>query len=206
MLDKMAADGVEAAVATPHFLPGDTLDGFLRRRAEALSRLDEARDPSRHPKIFLAAEVAYFRGISRSSSLSRLCVEGTPYILLEMPHSRWGDDVVREIESFSECSGLEPILAHIERYLPHQWHGVLSRLAERGVTTQASASFFTDKATVKHALKMLKSGEIKLLGSDCHNTTTRPPNLGEAASVITAAGLSAELYRAISRAEDILGL
>ena len=33
-------------------------------------------------------------------------------------------------------------------------------------------------------LKMLAQDQIQLLGSDCHNTTTRTPNLGEAAQMI----------------------
>ena len=34
------------------------------------------------------------------------------------------------------------------------------------------------------ALKMLKEGQIHLLGSDCHDLTARKPNLGTAMRVI----------------------
>ena len=34
------------------------------------------------------------------------------------------------------------------------------------------------------AVKMLRDDGIHLLGSDCHNLTTRLPNLGDALSVI----------------------
>ena len=49
---------------------------------------------------------------------------------------------------------------------------------------QANADFFLRKQTVSFAMKMLKSGYINLLGSDCHNLDKRPPNLGEAISMI----------------------
>ena len=34
------------------------------------------------------------------------------------------------------------------------------------------------------ALRLLREDRIQLLGSDCHNLTDRPPNLGDAVKVI----------------------
>ena len=49
---------------------------------------------------------------------------------------------------------------------------------------QANASFFLHGSTRALALKLLRQDKIHLLGSDCHNLTTRPPLLGEAIGVI----------------------
>jgi protein-tyrosine phosphatase len=49
---------------------------------------------------------------------------------------------------------------------------------------QANASFFADLGTRRRALSMLNKGYIQLVGSDAHNTTTRPPKIDKAAAVI----------------------
>ena len=52
---------------------------------------------------------------------------------------------------------------------------------KQGMTTRL---FFLSWRTKRKAVKMLQRGEIDVLGSDCHNMTTRPPRLGEAIQVI----------------------
>ena len=49
---------------------------------------------------------------------------------------------------------------------------------------QSNASFFLRWNTKHKALRMLESGQIHLLGSDCHNMADRPPRLGEALEII----------------------
>jgi protein-tyrosine phosphatase len=52
------------------------------------------------------------------------------------------------------------------------------------VLVQANASFFLHGTTRGMAMRMLKRGQIHLLGSDCHNLKERSPRLGEAVEVI----------------------
>ncbi|MBR3705498.1 MAG: hypothetical protein IKM19_00890, partial [Firmicutes bacterium] len=52
------------------------------------------------------------------------------------------------------------------------------------VLVQANAGFFLRRNTMRKALHMLADDQIQLLGSDCHNITDRPPNLGAALEVI----------------------
>jgi len=61
---------------------------------------------------------------------------------------------------------------------------MLERLAGLPVLVQANASFFSYHSTRSLALRMVSRNQIHLLGSDCHNTTSRPPNLGEAYDLI----------------------
>ena len=66
------------------------------------------------------------------------------------------------------------IIAHIDRYIrPFHTHGIPKRLEELPVLVQANASFFQQSM----AMQMLKKGQIHLLGSDCHNLTSRKPNM-----------------------------
>lgn len=191
MLDAMTAQGVRRLAATPHFYPsGDGIGSFLERRARAEELLRTVYDPSVHPKLAVGAEVAYFHGISHADQIRALAYRGTRYILIEMPFARWEDSVIEELLAIPEELDLQPIVAHIERYIFQQKRGTLPQLIENGILIQSNAEFFLDSKTRKKALKLLERGEIHFLGSDSHNMQARRPNLGDAVSAISAAGLS----------------
>ena len=122
--------------------------------------------------------------MSRTQELPLLTLEGTNLLLLEMPFSPWSSRMVEEVLEIQERRGLQVLLAHVERYLPYQEPKVWERLRQGKVWMQCNASFFLHWRTKPKALRMLRKGEIHMLGSDCHNKTTRPPRLGEAAEVI----------------------
>lgn len=190
MLDEMAAQGVGMLAATPHFYPSrDRIDAFLNGSQRAVEALRAVYDETIHPKLCVGAEVAYYHGISRSDQLSRLTIGGTRYLLLEMPFARWSRDVIEEIYTIREEWDLQPIIAHIERYHSAQKRSTLPELVENGILIQSNAEYFLDPKTAKKAMKMLKNGEIHFLGSDCHNLTTRKPNLGQAIRAIADCGL-----------------
>ena len=63
---------------------------------------------------------------------------------------------------------------------PWQDHGIPARLEKLPVMVQANAEFFLRRFTAPMAMRMLKRGQIHVLGSDCHNLTSRRQNLGEA--------------------------
>ena len=187
MLQLQAAQGVTHVVATPHFYPkADSPEQFLQRRADAYAQLADAR--SQHPElpeIILGAEVAYFRGIGNCEALCDLQIGNTGFVLIEMPYGLWTDYMYRELEDISHKQGLTPIIAHVDRYLG--WVdtiGIPRRLSQLPVFVQASSHYFLHPRTRGKALRMLKKGQIQLLGSDCHNLTDRVPNLGDALSQI----------------------
>jgi protein-tyrosine phosphatase len=84
-----------------------------------------------------------------------------------------------------EKQGLTPVIAHVDRYIgPWRDYGIPSRLETLPVMVQANASFFLKPGTRNMALRLLSRDRIHLLGSDCHNMTDRPPNLGKAIELI----------------------
>lgn len=186
MLRMEAVQGVQHVVATPHFYPQhDSPERFLDRRKQSEILLREKMREEKLPKLSIGAEVYFFPGISESEALSQLTINEKRYILLEMPKSPWKDSMYRELESIYVKQGLVPIIAHVDRYIaPFRTYGILERLEELPVLVQANASFFLNRATRGMALRMLKNGQIHLLGSDCHNLKNRPPRLGEAVEVI----------------------
>ncbi len=184
MLSELAQQGTDFVIATPHFLANDeSVDDFLQRREAARSLLNENAPPGA-PQVICGAEVKYYPGISRMSGLERLAIEGTRLILVEMPMSHWTEYTVKEIIQLANATGLTPILAHFERYLPFQNEKSLRKLLDNGVLMQVNASFFGNAFSRRKALKFLGEGRIHFIGSDAHNMASRPPKLEAAYGLI----------------------
>lgn len=187
LLEKEAEQGINLVIATPHFYAQyDRPEDFLEKRKKAACQLRKATAGRLGlPEIRLGAEVYFFRGMGRSEILPTLAIEGTRHILVEMPQPPWTEDMYRELEEIRTYHALTPIIAHIDRYIaPFHTYGIPQRLEKMPLLVQANAGFFLHRNTRAMALKMVQKGQIHLLGSDCHNLTTRPPRLGEAVGVI----------------------
>lgn len=187
MLRESWKQGVDGIVLTPHFYADkDSPEAFLRRRQSAANRLNAQIGRLRNcPTLLLGAEVHYYRGMGHSDALRNLCVGGSGFVLIEMPFDRWNSYILQDIKEVYSRLGLRVIIAHIDRYLGLQPAGMIDDLhAIREVYFQANADFFLQRNTRRRAIKMLKNREIHFLGSDCHNMTTRAPNLGEAVDYI----------------------
>lgn len=180
MLQMLADQGVHTVVATPHFYANDgSVSDFLERRREAWECL-RPRLPEAAPEIILGAEVRYYQGISRLEGLRDLRIEGSKLLLLEMPMARWPEYAIRELTEIAGKSGIKLVLAHIDRYLDLQKSSVWESLYESGILMQVNAEHFTGLLTRGKAISRLQDGGIHFVGSDCHNTTTRAPQLHKA--------------------------
>jgi protein-tyrosine phosphatase len=60
----------------------------------------------------------------------------------------------------------------------------MAQFLDMDILVQTNASFFLGRRTARKALKMLGDQKIQFLGSDAHNLTSRPPNLGAALEII----------------------
>lgn len=184
LLNTSHSQGVSVVVATPHFYANDeSVESFVARRNAAMNKL-KAQMTDNLPKIILGAEVRYYQGISRMEDLSLLRIEGTKLLLLEMPFTKWTESMIRELFELSAKNGIHPVLAHVERYWRLQDLSAWVRLAECGILFQANASFFATFSSRRRAISLLKDGMIHVIGSDCHNLTSRPPNLAKAFDII----------------------
>lgn len=180
--------GVETIVATPHFYPHeDTPEKFLSRRQKAFEKLSEAmKQEGDLPQIILGAEVYYFKGISDWPGLKSLAIQGTEYMLLEMPLGKWTDSMYEDIEGIYTKHGIVPIIAHLDRYLDFfNSSKILKKIETLPVVVQANGNYFLNKKTRSKALNLLKKSGINIIGSDCHNTTVRKPNLDLVAQIIS---------------------
>lgn len=187
MLQMEKEQGIKGVVATPHFYPqNDTPEQFLNRRTQAEKLLrGMMQGHADLPELIVGAEVCYFSGISNSETITELTIGKNRYILIEMGVPPWTDRMYREMEEIYIRHDIVPIIAHVDRYItPLQTHGIPKRLSELPVLVQANASFFLRRSTRAMALRMLRNDQIHLLGTDCHNLSTRLPNLGGALDII----------------------
>lgn len=207
MLRAAGQQGVQQIAATPHYYPVESVSDFLERRNRAAEELKAvmAAAGEQLPRVVVGAEVAYRPGIGYEEDLRRLCIGGTEFLLLELPFAPWGSEVVRDICNMVCARGITPILAHLERYLKLQKKKMLAEVLRQGVLVQMNAEAVLERRTRSAALKMLKNGTVHLLGSDCHNLTTRKPNLGDGVRQLQQWGMDGALGRIEFISTDILG-
>lgn len=183
LLDMERQQGVATVVLTPHFYrERETVDAFLQRRQQSMDTLLEAL-PEGSPKLILGTEVAWFSSLAEEPELEKLCLGNTKYILLELPYAAWSKYLLDQVYQFASSSGLIPILAHVERYLPLQRPGQLEALLSMGLPMQMSADALTRFFKRHKMVELLKRGQW-YIGSDCHNTDKRKPNMAAAAEVL----------------------
>ena len=184
MIEMQMSQGVDTVIATPHFYANDeSVEAFLERRHKAWDEL-KSQLPENAPQIRLGAEVKYYQGISRLEKLRDLRIEGTRLLLLEMPMMAWTEYTIRELVEMSGKSDIKVILAHIERYLRLQKQSVWERLYESGILMQINASFLTGCISGRKAVSLLRKGDVHFIGSDCHNMTSRAPQIGKAFEIL----------------------
>lgn len=196
LLEMLKRQGVRAMAATPHFYAvEDTPEAFLQRRSNAFAQLRQAGIPTDH--ILPGAEVAYFDEISHCDALTQLQLGNSRLLLVEMPFHDWNDRMVQQLCNIPAQLGLQPVLAHIERYPGRkQLSKYLDLLLEQGMYLQCNATAFLKGWKSRRYFRMLQKGQIHFLGSDCHNLTTRPPKMDLAAAAIekrVGAGMIREL-------------
>ena len=179
MLRREAEQGVTVVCATSHYYAKhSSIPAFCERRAEALEWLSSVLT-AELPRVLPAAEVAYFPRMEEQD-LMPLCIQGTRTLMLEMPFADWTGLQLETVEALVLDCRYDVVLVHPERFCfsksnLHQ----LERLAQLPIGLQVNAGALLRWGTRRLALDLLQMAHMPLLGSDCHNLTSRPPNLKE---------------------------
>ena len=185
MLKRFAAQNVDTVFATPHFYPSDeSPERFLSRREKSYAKLNARRRGGNiKPEILLGAEVQCFPGMANAEAIDALCIQGTRLILVEMPFCPWSPWILTEIAGLQE-RGMHPVLAHINRYPAFRQDDLLRELCKSGVCLQINAEAFRGFFSARRASRLIIEECVQLIGSDCHNLTSRPPDLSRAAETL----------------------
>lgn len=180
MLKCESEQGVEQVILTPHFY-GDkeAPESFLDRRERSYSLLCSEIEKKQisAPRLILGAEVFYIPNMTRWEMLSELCIENTSYILLELPFSPWKKSMLKELYSLILDMEIIPIFAHLERYLKIQPKEYISDILALQTPIQINALRENDFFKKRALIKAFKNCECCVLGTDCHNMTSRPPQI-----------------------------
>ncbi len=182
MLKQSAKYGVTDIISTSHCYPryAQSIDHFLDKRESGFELLAKEIEKSdiALPRIHLASEVNMITDIAEFKHISKLCIENTKYILIEMPYTPWKDWMFDTVYRLT-LMGMKPIMAHIDRFL-FQEQSLLSTLFELDVLYQVNAELFLTKSISKFADDLLLSGHAHLLGSDMHNLSDRKTTMNMA--------------------------
>lgn len=179
MIKKLQEQGAETIILTPHYYSDSlSLNDFLRRRDRAFNKLCNALPPG-SPKLIPAAEVYMSDYLFGNEDIGRITIGDSEYALIEHSFTETFSEKTHErlLNLYYEY-GIKTILAHIERYPALISNKkLLDSYIEMGCLTQVNINSFFDtpKHIRKRLFKYLKSGRIHLIGTDCHNLTTRPP-------------------------------
>ena len=120
-----------------------------------------------------------------------------------MPFCKWGKADVSELYKLKFEAGLNPVIAHQEKFFRYRNQKDLVDLKKDGFLLQTNAEFFIDRHTRKTALSMLKDGQIDIIGTDCHHRDIRRPNMGEAVKIITENGLERIFGKIAEKSEEL---
>lgn len=192
LLQMEAEQGVTKVVFTPHYYGKRSVENFLEKRQAATETIRSSIPEN--VRVYAGAEVL-MTGVNDPSddALCQLAIEGTKYVLFELPFQRWRESLLDRIADFIEETGYTPIIAHVERYVEVLKNpSVLTYLAELGCLIQVNTSAFLDKRLKRFAFALLKKGMVHCIGTDAHNAETRTVDYAQAKNLIYKKGLEAE--------------
>ncbi len=206
MLELEAASGITTIVATPHFyLSEQSVERFVRKREAAFQELLPVAE-NMGIDIVCGAEVYYSPSLI-DEDLSKLCIGDTRYMMIELPYTKLTDSFIREFHSFigNISSEITPILAHAERYLRFTDENSVYEIMNCDMLVQLnSGSFKPFSSEIKFMLDLIKHDMAHLLGTDCHNTSSRPPNMDIAKKMIGKKLSARSFDRLMYNAEVVL--
>lgn len=186
MLKMEYDDGVRSIILTPHFrcemfeTPQEKIeDQFARLKEKAEQRFQGLQ-------LYLGCE--FHANMTMSETLlcrERPSMAGSDYVLTEFSS---GADLAFVKERIYDLvsHGFLPIIAHVERYSQLRKDlGNLEMLRDIGAFLQVNAGSILGEegfAVKRFCRKLLKEDLLNFVGTDCHRTDRRVPNLGVCAA------------------------
>ena len=107
-----------------------------------------------------------------------MCIEGTDYILIEMPYKIWNQNDIEDLYELT-LTGVKPVIAHIDRYFRHFGEAVY-QIFELDLCFQLNAKVMSSIIGRRFVKELMASGRTCVIGSDMHNNLSRPCNIAKA--------------------------
>ncbi|MCQ2416642.1 MAG: capsular polysaccharide biosynthesis protein [Oscillospiraceae bacterium] len=172
MLDILQKQGVATIIATPHFYAHreKSLAAYLEKREKAYAALDAPAN------MLLGAEVAIEHGISKLEGIEQLAIQGTNLILLEYPYTGYSPWMGEELHEIAVTYKLQPVIAHIHRYLSFYPKDVMEQVLKTKAIFQINNEAFGNFRERRFVRRLIKDEYPVIFGSDSHNLKNRKPN------------------------------
>ena len=189
-LREARAQGVEALACTPHTRIWETADlaALLAQRRGVYDRLVAAAAAEGDlPRIGLGAEVLILDG-AIPFDLSGMRINDTPYALVEVLFGLMDFSDLRRIFRRLVGRGVQPILAHVERYPRLTGYEPLDQWRDDGVLVQVNASSLVGEhgeGIRRRGMDLVETGRADLVASDVHGPHMRLNRLGEAHALVS---------------------
>ena len=199
--------GIREVALTSHYDCEKTLlNDFIEKRERSFQSLKVFLKENVFTEDFIsmkkAAEVKFSPNLC-SINIKPLCIEGTNFMLLELPYMKpsYFDETIFHIQS---C-GITPIIAHVERYSYMMDNpSMLYSLIDREIIIQMNANaILNNKFKSKKYLKLIKWNLVHNLASDAHSAQRRPPNLPDAIKKVSVC-LGKPVAESLCRASHLI--
>lgn len=181
-------DGIRHIVATPHFKKGDYsyAPEELKRKIKKLNKM--SKEEGIGVRVYGGNEVyANVEGINAIIEGKVLTLNNSRYVLLETDNDLTETSIFNIIHTITSV-GKTPVLAHVERSPKlAQNTKLLKLLNQEGALLLLNGMGITmcDTRFQRRIIsKILESGVIFAVASDCHDMVFRKPLLSEAALAV----------------------
>lgn len=182
--------GITRVIATPH-----ASDAFPESLPDVIKRkcglLEETARQEIHPdiRIYAGQEILYTEGVPEKLDRGELLtLAGSSYILIEFHPSTPYQTLYRAVRELV-MTPYNPVLAHFERYEALREEGRVEELIRAGAYMQMNYQPIAGRwydSSARWCRRMLKAGNVHLLGTDMHRAETRPPRTDGAMDWITS--------------------
>ena len=203
MLKIAEKGGTKKLVVTPHFMRGrfDYEYDEVTEEVEKLRSL--AKDNNVDIEIYQGQEIYYSDRIVSYYNRGMIgTINGTRYMLIELPMLEFNLDQVIDNLYELQLKGITPIIAHPERYRPFiKKPSMINKLIKEGCLFQLNAGSITGefgKDVKKTAENYLMNRLYNFVGSDGHRDDKRNTDLTQFLNIIEKEDL--ELFKDSSEA------
>lgn len=189
MLKKSEEVGVQAIVATPHFMRGR----FEVSYDEVIKAVEEMRNTAKDNgieiEIYAGQEVYYSRNMLEYYNDKLIgTINNSRYMLIELPMLEFNlDEVINTIYEL-QIRGIVPIIAHPERYKPFiKKPSLINALIKEGMLFQMNAASIVGdfgKDVKKTSKIFLENNIYSFMGSDAHRDRGRDTDISEALKIL----------------------
>ena len=187
MLRSLRDQGVERVALTPHYYAHrSSVERFLKKRDDAYQQLLEAIGDEPMPELLLGAEVALEYDLEKHSDLKALCLEGTPFLMMELPNRHYSPWMLDKLISVCYANESLPMIAHLDRYIDLYSSAQLEEIArDRDLVLQLNMSALLKWSQRKRVLAWMDMGRTVVLGTDAHNMGLRAPRFEKPLKIMT---------------------